>query len=190
MRRLARHLFTAFAAGSLVLCVAVCAVWVGSYRWYAGVEQHGRLAARHAVSERLEYKVSVARGRVHYSRLLPTLGNGRVPRRDWSFFRLQGTGTAWGYAVRPDDTPASVLGVSYNRTDYRRYVITDWAIPCSYFAALLAAPPAVWFALRRRRRRRARCTSAGLCPSCGYDLRATPGRCPECGTAAAGRAVD
>jgi hypothetical protein len=50
-----------------------------------------------------------------------------------------------------------------------------------YYPALLALPfPAMWFAHFRRHRRRRK---LGLCLNCGYDLRASHDRCPECGTA-------
>jgi hypothetical protein len=55
--------------------------------------------------------------------------------------------------------------------------IAHWPI------ALALAVPVGWWALGVQRRRVRWRLSAGLCPSCGYDLRATPGRCPECGTA-------
>jgi predicted Zn-ribbon and HTH transcriptional regulator len=55
--------------------------------------------------------------------------------------------------------------------------------PAMYLTQVL---PAV-LVFRRARKAfaedRERLVKSGLCPACGYDLRATPGRCPECGTA-------
>ena len=55
-----------------------------------------------------------------------------------------------------------------------------FALPLPWAIILTLVLPAwradVWFRQRRRERMH------GRCASCEYDLRATPGRCPECGT--------
>ena len=52
------------------------------------------------------------------------------------------------------------------------------SVPCWLLLLVLGSP--LWWRLYRQHRRRRQATS-GRCSSCGYDLRATPDRCPECG---------
>ena len=55
----------------------------------------------------------------------------------------------------------------------RLLTVPHWAIGLPGLVVPLLMLSRAW----RRRRREAK----GLCPACGYDLRATPARCPECG---------
>ena len=63
----------------------------------------------------------------------------------------------------------------YDRTNYPISLALSGCIACVF-----AWRAAIW------KRKRA---EEGRCRKCGYDLRATPERCPECGTAAKGSAA-
>ena len=97
------------------------------------------------------------------------------------------------YHVEDDPEPAGegppngvvFAGLGFGmRAERPPYVIAAYAVwfPHWFAVLVLSVLPARALATRAIRRKRAR---RGLCRACGYDLRGTPGRCPECGTAAA-----
>jgi hypothetical protein len=68
--------------------------------------------------------------------------------------------------------PGGCSQVNYNWTRI------NYAWPLALFSVL----PLRWLWLDRLRRKRVAGSKFGLCIVCGYDVRATPDRCPECGT--------
>jgi hypothetical protein len=54
-----------------------------------------------------------------------------------------------------------------------------WLFAIPYWAILVPVIMLTWHSVARWRRLK---LSQNICLKCGYDLRATPGRCPECGT--------
>jgi hypothetical protein len=82
----------------------------------------------------------------------------------------------------PDDVPHhggfGLMDRVYQPSSHAREHNQFLILP-HWFAIALGATPTMLLSLRLvRRGRRA---ASGRCATCGYDLRATPERCPECG---------
>jgi hypothetical protein len=72
-------------------------------------------------------------------------------------------------------------GEELDITSYKSFVV--WEIPLGTIALLAMVAPTIivirWYDNRCKAKK---LRIVGLCHRCGYDLRATPDRCPECGT--------
>jgi hypothetical protein len=98
--------------------------------------------------------------------------------RSWE--ELRGTWHGWlGFKYERSQTSADgrrAAGYAQPGATVRMLHVPFWAI-------VLVTAILPLLALRRSQRRRQR-RLTGLCVECGYDMRATPERCPECGWSA------
>lgn len=69
------------------------------------------------------------------------------------------------------------FGFDMTRSRSKTYEFDRVVLPYWFIAVCLGIWPLVGIARRLRHH-----TRPGTCAKCGYDLRATPNRCPECGT--------
>jgi hypothetical protein len=176
-----RTLKTTALLTSLLLCVALLALWARSMStsdfWlYSG--------------ETGEHRVSVREGRIVWERTTPSqfapvYSHGASSVDDISVSIAED----WLRAEFGDRQPAA-FDYARRVTSGRHFIApvsrTITVFPVWAIAALCGAPAAV-FVLSRLCRARLRPRRGGTCVRCGYDLRATPARCPECGTPAHGQ---
>jgi hypothetical protein len=180
-----RRLLNLLTFLSLLLCVAVCLLWVRSY-WVADAVHRVRgqpysddsrfLWSRGLESNRGWVELAWKNSYVRRASMRPgepwfedhtTLTEEQPFNKRWRLDR-----PAW-QVVRCD-------GWSHPGEEYAAVAVPHWLL-----AAAFAAGPAYRLRTTARRSRAARRMRRRQCPTCGYDLRAAPGRCPECGTAAA-----
>jgi hypothetical protein len=73
------------------------------------------------------------------------------------------------------DWSALAGGTIYDHSGRVFFITVDY-----WLIIILGAAPLLWWGIRSKNRAGKR-AKPGSCLHCGYDLRATPDRCPECG---------
>jgi hypothetical protein len=160
-----RKLSTSAAIASILLCAATAGVAVRSYSvcetlvYNSSPDGDGRARA---------HVVDVVFGAVTFGRSDPEVaGRAYVPG-------LRHARRSAREVSDPREGWRRWLGFEFRRqSGWTTLTLPLWSV-----AAMGLIAPARWVLRRRRDRRRRR---DSRCVHCGYDLRATPGRCPECG---------
>jgi len=163
-----RMLFRLFACLSLFIATTLAATCVRSF-WRNDslfIERGPR-----------GYFVASARGRVG---VIEVSGNWHRRRQHWATYDLAINNAVLTTIAKSKDTRDLIVMLSGDGTLPGVFGKSRWfAIPYATLIAPFAVPPAMTLVRALRRRRRGR---RGLCRQCGYDLRASPQRCPECGS--------
>jgi hypothetical protein len=158
---------------SLLLCLATIALWVRGY-WQFDVLRY----VRSETFQSFGMQSTFGEMSLFASRFPPSSpersGLSTIPSSVENTFRNL---TKWF----PRAPASSLLGFGFGHFDFRaapRESIAAIWFPHWFCALIFAVLPAVRLRSILRVRRRNR---VGRCPCCGYDLCATPDRCPECG---------
>jgi hypothetical protein len=184
-----RRLLRFLALLSLAACGGLCGLWV------RGCSVADEITLRRSDPVRRARTITVVRsssGRLMFFRYDNVIREQYVydffeRRSPWRLSRWSTGPPESTVPVRSAARRWRVLGVelvgeAVVRPDYsedtRAVVLPCWLLVLA--TALLPGIEAARWVGRLRRRRRDRLR--GRCARCGYDLRATPDRCPECGT--------
>ena len=177
-----RRLFNLAAAVSLVLFLATCVMWVRSYHNWDSVHYCTEI---NRASDQTYYACHSDEGTISFH--LAFLSKAAVSWAPWAAgFRVETRPvvdpvTAERYLKSIAHDGVYRFGFGFVRRpilgggDLSAVFVPHWCI--ALVCAVGLVPQLVVSQRDRVRRHHKRC------PTCGYDLRATPARCPECGTA-------